>query len=131
MSIMPDHTLTRTQNTVPVTEVDGWVVVSIWTPAKYTSTKWTYEPFAHLADAVAHHRAIGEGFVRDHVPHGVFPTKDGLPIGPALDMETIQSVAPVKWRWPARSAPCTPENKALAEKYIANGFAPAGKEVRA
>jgi hypothetical protein len=112
-------------------DCDGYVVVSIWTPAKYTSTKWTYEPFAHLADAVAHHRAIGEGFVRDHVPHGVFPTKDGLPIpgvGP-LDMATLLSVTAAKWRWPARSAPCTPENKHYAEQAIRNGFAPAGKEV--
>jgi hypothetical protein len=122
---MPDTALPATL------ECDGWVVVSIWTPAKYTSTKYTYEPFARLEDAVAHHRAIGEGFVRDHVPHGIFPTLDGLPIpgvGP-LDMETILSVAPARWRWPERSAPCTPENKSLAEKAIRNGFAPAGKEV--
>jgi hypothetical protein len=124
---MPDTTMIAEQP-VTVTDCDGYVVVSIWTPAKYTSTKYTYEHFARLPDAVAHHRAIGEGFVRDHVQHGIFPTLDGLPIGPPLDMQTILSVPVVAWRWPARSAPCTPENKSLAEKYIANGFAPAGKD---
>jgi hypothetical protein len=111
-------------------EADGWVVVAIWTPAKYLSTKYTYETFARLEDAVAHHHAVGKGLVRDHVQHGIFPTKDGLPIGPALDMTTIMAVAPAMWRWPARSAPCTPENKQLAEQAIRNGFAAAGKEVK-
>jgi hypothetical protein len=116
---------------VTVTQADGYVVVSIWTPAKYTSTKYTYEPFARLEDAVAHHRAIGEGLVRDHVQHGVFPTLDGLPIGPALDTDTLDAAPVVRWRWPARSRPCTPENKALAEGAIRNGFAAAGKEIAA
>jgi hypothetical protein len=114
---------------IPATiDCDGYVVVSIWTPAKYTSTKYTYEHFAHLVDAVAHHRAIDEGFVRAHVPHGIFPAKDGLPIGPPLDNDAVKAVPRKHWPWPDRSAPCTPENKALAEKYISNGFAPAGKE---
>lgn len=107
-------------------ECDGYVVVSIWTPAKYYATKYTYEPFAHLADAVSHHYGIVAGAVRDHTPHGIFPTKDGLPIGPALDMQTVVPVLP--WVHPPRSAPCTPENKRLAEQAIANGDAAAGKD---
>lgn len=125
---MPDTALPKV-SAYDITEIDGFVVVSIWTPAKYTSTKWTYEPFAHLADAVERHHAIRAGLVRDHVQHGIFPTKDGLPIGPALDMQTIMSVPVFGLSPPERSAPCTPENKRLAEQAIANGFAAAGKDV--
>lgn len=131
---MPDTSITaeagsRTVDAYDITEIDGYVVVSIWQPARYYATKYTYEPFAHLSDAVAHHHAIRAGMVRDHVQHGIFPTKDGLPIGPALDLQTILSVPVFSLPHPSRSAPCTPENKALAEGAIRNGFAPAGKEV--
>jgi hypothetical protein len=124
---MPDTlstsvTAERTVNAYDITEIDGWVVVSIWTPAKYLSTKYTYEHFAHLVDAVAHHNGIRAGNVRDHEQHGIFPAKDGLPIGPPLDLATILSVTPVMWEHPTREAPCTPENKRLAERAIANGI---------
>jgi hypothetical protein len=121
-----------TPQPVSVLDADGYVVVSIWTPAKYLSTKYTYEPFAHLSDAVAHYHAARGGLVRDHVEHGIFPTKDGLPIGPPLDLQTILSVPVFGLPHPSRSAPCTPENKRLAEQAIANGLrAQAGVSRRA
>lgn len=69
---------------------DGFVVCMIWTPARDRANGFAYEHYARLADAVAKFREPGSGFVG----HGIYPSKDGLPFGPPLDMQTILSVVP-------------------------------------
>jgi hypothetical protein len=113
-----------------ITEADGFVVVSIWTPARYESTRHTYDWFQHLEDAVAYHRALRAGKVTDYTANGIFAARDGLPVGGKLDVAVIDTVMadPHGWRRPWHQysgARSSPENKQLAERAIFNGDAPA------
>ncbi|MBU6408072.1 MAG: hypothetical protein KGS44_13240 [Alphaproteobacteria bacterium] len=93
---------------------DGYVVCLIWTQARIRSCAFAYEHYERLADAVAAYRKPG----RDFAAHGIFASKDGLPIGPALDVATILSVQPGEKRayglreW----SPVTPEHMTLRER---------------
>lgn len=96
-------------------DADGFVVVSIWKPARYTSTRHTYDFFDTLPEALAHHVAICDGRVRDYAPNGIFPACNGLPVGGPLDLETMRSVEPGPWKRLWDGAKSTPENKMLKE----------------
>lgn len=111
--------------TLPVygtqTAADGFVVVSTWLPGKYTATRHTYDFYTKLEDAVAYHRALGNGQIRDYAPNGVFPVRNGLPIGGPLDLATMEAVEPKLFRRPWDAAQSTPENRLLLEASIFNG----------
>jgi len=121
---MPDSI--RPSDITPVHSMStGFVVVSIWTPARYESTRHSYDWFKRLEDAVAYHRALRDGKVADYAPNGIFAALDGLPVGGPLDMQTIESVMvdPHGWRRPWHTysgARSSPENKQLAEHAIYN-----------
>lgn len=93
---------------------DGYVVVMIWTQARERANAFAYEHYARLADAVSKFRDPGTSFVG----YGIFPSKDGLPFGPALDMQTILAVQPGEKRsyglreW----CPVSPESMRLRER---------------
>lgn len=99
-------------------DADGFVVVSVWKPGRYNSTRHTYDFFNTLPCALAHHNAICAGLVRDYEPNGIFPAKNGLPIGGALDAETLQSVEPGPRLRLWDGAKSTPENKLLKEQSL-------------
>ena len=100
---------------------DGFVVCLIWTQARDRANAFAYEHYAKLADAIDKYRNPGTSFTG----HGIFASKDGLPVGPALDMQTILSVQPGERRaYGLREfCPVSPEHMQLREKARARGSA--------
>lgn len=93
---------------------NGFVVCTIWMHAKTYAGSFAYENYTKLADAVAAYHNPGSSFKA----HGIFPARDGLPIGGPLDMKVIDAVTPGEKRsyglreW----CPITPENMQLRER---------------
>lgn len=112
---MPDNIISSESR---VQEADGFVVVSVWTPGKYNSTRHTYDHFNTLDEAIAHHTAIREKRVEGYAPNGIFAAMNGLPVGGALNLDTLQAVSPSKWRRPRDGAQSTPENRMLKEMSL-------------
>ena len=104
----------------------GYVVVSLWTPSRYASTRYSYEYFETLPKAVIYHRRIVAGLVRDEEPRGIFASAGGLPTGGPLSAEAIAAVDVDLNNWRRNYAsPNSPENKHLKEAAIFNGKVPA------
>jgi len=125
--MQPAPTATETTAPFPLSDLairqaDGFVVVSTWLPSRFAGTRYSYEYFDTLAKAVAYHRRVVAGLVRDEAPKGIFATRDGLPVGGPLAVSVIEAVQadPRDWRYRPAS-PNTPENKMLKELAIHNG----------
>ena len=103
---------------------DGFVVVSVWTPGRYNSTRHTYDFFNTLPEALAHHNMIVAGRVRDHEPNGIFAALNGMPVRSALNLETMRYVEPAPWKRLPDCAKSTPENKMLKESSLRMRSAP-------
>ncbi len=67
---------------------DGYVVVTIWEKATRPSTRFAYEHYDNLKDAVAHYRHPGPQFQG----YDIQLAKDGLPLGKSLPADIILSV---------------------------------------
>jgi len=96
----------------------SFVVVSRWLPARLPNTRYAYEAFTTLAEAVGYHRRLEAGIVRDFASHGIFAATDGLPVGGALSIAAIDAVQPgggVRRCGLREYEPNSPENMALRE----------------
>jgi len=86
---MPDVTILQDDN-----RPDGFVVVTLWKYARSRSSAMAYEHYERIEDAAAHYRNPGPQFTS----HGIFATKDGMPVGQPLAADIIACVAGGKMR---------------------------------
>lgn len=101
---------------------DGFVVVTLWKHARSRSSAMAYEHYERIEDAAAHYRNPGPQFT----PHGIFATKDGMPVGQPLAADIIACVAGGKMRcYGLREyQPNSPENMRYREDRRASGRPP-------
>lgn len=92
---MPDTAITT--ETTPlfplsdliVAQADGFVVVSRWVTARHRVNSFTYDHYDHLKDAAEVFGELEAGLHHNFAAIGIFPAKDGLPIGGPLSAEAI------------------------------------------
>ena len=78
-------TLISTEQPVPVTVADGYVVVSLWRERGGVSTSYEYEHKTTLSDALDAYQGYEDGEYHRASAVGIFAVRHGMPVDKKME----------------------------------------------